>query len=87
MAAESKSWSVAEAKTHLSKVIERALTDGPQTITRRGRDAVVVVSAEEWASKSKRKGTLSEFFQNSPLREEGFVFPEREHDWPRAIDL
>ncbi len=87
MGAGSKTWSVAEAKTHLSEVIDRAMSDGPQTITRRGRNAVVVVSAEEWARKSRRKETLSEFFQNSPLREEGFVIPERERDWPPDIDL
>ncbi|MGH2535422.1 MAG: type II toxin-antitoxin system Phd/YefM family antitoxin [Thermomicrobiales bacterium] len=87
MVAEVKTWSVAEAKTQLSKVIDRALHDGPQTITRRGKDAVVVVSAEEWASKTRRKGTLAEFFQNSPLREEGFVIPERDLDWPRDIEL
>jgi prevent-host-death family protein len=42
-------------KSDLS-VIEQALTNGPQTITRNERDAVVVVSAEEWESKTKRKG-------------------------------
>ncbi|MGH2559171.1 MAG: type II toxin-antitoxin system Phd/YefM family antitoxin [Thermomicrobiales bacterium] len=86
MVAEPKTWSVAEAKTHLSQVIDRALHDGPQTITRRGRETVVIVSAEEWARKTKRKGTLLEFFQNSPLRGSGIVI-ERIHDEPRKIDL
>lgn len=86
MVAEVKTWSVADAKSHLSEVIDRALHDGPQTITRRGRDAVVVVSAEEWARRTRRKGTLLEFFQNSPLRGSGIVI-ERIHDEPREIDL
>jgi Antitoxin Phd_YefM, type II toxin-antitoxin system len=30
-------WSVAEAKARFSEMIERALTDGPQTITRKGK--------------------------------------------------
>ena len=87
MVAESKSWSVATAKAHLSEVIDRALTDGPQTITRRGRDAVVVVSADEWRRRTGRKGTLVEFFMNSPLRNSGLVIPEREKDGFREIDL
>ena len=36
-------WTVAEAKAKFSQVIERART-GPQTITRNGRPAAVVVS-------------------------------------------
>jgi len=61
-------WPVAAAKAHLSAVIDHALNDGPQTITRSGRTAVVVVSAEEWARKMRRKGNLADFFASSPLR-------------------
>lgn len=61
-------WTVAAAKAKLSEVIDRALADGPQTITRRGRETVVVVSAEEWQRKAKRSGSLAEFFAESPLR-------------------
>ena len=65
---EGRIWAVAEAKAHLSQVIDAALTDGPQTITRKGRTTVVVVSAAEWEQKTKRKGNLAEFFASSPLR-------------------
>jgi len=61
-------WTVAEAKAKFSEVIERAQTDGPQTITRKGRRAAVVVGAEEWERKTKRRGNLAEFFASSPLR-------------------
>jgi prevent-host-death family protein len=87
LVAASKNWSVAQAKARLSEVIERAVNEGPQTITRHGRETAVVVSAEEWARKTRRKGTLAEFFMNSPLRDSGLVIPERELDWPREIDL
>lgn len=60
-------WSVAAAKARLSEVIDRALKQGPQAITKNGRPAVVVVSSEEWARKVGRKGTLAEFFAASPL--------------------
>jgi prevent-host-death family protein len=59
---------VAEAKAKLSEVIERAQSAGPQAITRNGRKAVVVVAAEEWERKTKRAGSLAEFFAASPLR-------------------
>ena len=79
-------WTVATAKARLSEVIDRALTDGPQTITRNGRLTVVVVSAEEWERKTKRKGNLAEFFAASPLRDSGLAI-ERLPDGPREIDL
>src|SRR5262245_34881664 len=81
-----RTWTVAEAKAKLSELIERAQASGPQTITRNGRDAVVVVSAEEWERKTKRKGNLAEFFAASPLRNSGLAI-ERSKDRPRDVKL
>ena len=64
-------WAVAEAKARFSELMERALTDGPQTITRKGKPTVVVVSDEEWQRKTRRTGNLAEFFAASPLRSSG----------------
>ena len=64
-------WTVAEAKAKFSKVINQAQSDGPQTITRKGRRAAVVVAAEEWERKTKRRGNLAQFFAASPLRGTG----------------
>jgi prevent-host-death family protein len=81
-----KPWTVAKAKAQLSQVIEQALTAGPQTITRNGRSAVVVVSVEEWECKTKRKGSLADFFAESPLRNSGLVI-KRDREKPHEIDL
>ncbi len=80
------SWTVAEAKAKLSEVIEKAQTSGPQRITRHGKEAVVVVSAEEWQRKTKRKGSLAEFLLASPLRGSSLQM-ERLEDHPRKIEL
>jgi prevent-host-death family protein len=80
------SWAVAEAKAKLSEVIERALADGPQTITRHGRRAVVVVSAQEWERTTRRQGTLADFFAASPLRGSGLKV-ERSGEGPREVGL
>ncbi len=64
-------WTVAEAKAKFSEVIEKAQSDGPQTITRNGRMAAVVVGAAEWERKTRRRGNLAEFFASSPLRGAG----------------
>jgi prevent-host-death family protein len=64
-------WTVAEAKAKFSEVIDRAVSEGPQTITRKGRRAAVLVGAEEWERKTTRVGNLAEFFASSPLRGSG----------------
>ncbi|HEY6431943.1 MAG TPA: type II toxin-antitoxin system Phd/YefM family antitoxin [Acetobacteraceae bacterium] len=60
-------WTVAEAKSKFSELIDHA-SEGPQTITRNGRTAAIVVSAEEWDRKTRRVGNLAEFLAASPLR-------------------
>jgi prevent-host-death family protein len=79
-------WTVAEAKAKLSEVIDLARSDGPQTITRHGRRAVVIVAVEEWERKTQRKGNLAEFFAESPLRESGLSL-ERLQEGPRPVEL
>src|SRR5262249_121812 len=81
-----RAWAVATAKARLSEVIDNALKDGPQMITRSGRNAVVVVSAEEWDRKTRRKGNLAEFFASSPLRGSQLKI-KRSKAKPREIDL
>jgi len=41
-------WSLAEAKNRFSEVVKRALSEGPQRVSRRGDDAVVVVAQDEY---------------------------------------
>ena len=64
-------WTVAQAKAKFSEVIDKARSLGPQTITRNGRKAAVVVAADEWERKVRRTGTLAEFLASSPLRRSG----------------
>lgn len=78
-------WSVATAKAQLSEVVARA-QGRPQLITRNGKPAAVVVSAEEWARKTTRKGTLAEFLLASPLSEAPLDL-ERQHDNARDVAL
>ena len=82
----SRTWSLADAKAHLSNVVDRALSAGPQVITRRGHPTVVVVSAEEWARANAPLSRLSDFLKLSPLRSLR-VDLERLRDAPRELDL
>jgi prevent-host-death family protein len=79
-------WTVVEAKAKLNELIERAMSEGPQTITRKGRTAAVVVGAEEWQRKTNRVGNLAEFFATSPLRGSGLKI-RRLQDRPSKLNL
>jgi prevent-host-death family protein len=50
------SWSLAEAKAKFSELVERARTQGPQHLTKNGKDAVVVLSAEDYRRLSQTNG-------------------------------
>lgn len=89
MSANSKpapdAWTVANAKARLSELIERAQSE-PQMITRNGTPSVVMVSVEEWARKSERKGSLATFLMDSPLAGSELA-DERQGDGPRDLTL
>jgi prevent-host-death family protein len=79
-------WKIKDARANFSELVDRALSDGPQVVTRNGKTAVVVISAAEWERRNRRRGDLVEFFASSPLREEGLTI-ERVIDYPRDIEL
>jgi prevent-host-death family protein len=79
-------WTVAEAKAKFSELIDSARSRGPQTITKNGRTAAIVVSPDEWERKSKRVGNLADFFAASPLRGSGLMLA-RPKQPPRNIKL
>ncbi|HKR83423.1 MAG TPA: type II toxin-antitoxin system Phd/YefM family antitoxin [Terriglobales bacterium] len=64
-------WTVAEAKAKFSELIEKAKSEGPQKITKHGRTTAVIVAAEQWERKVRRRGNLAEFLATSPLRGSG----------------
>lgn len=41
------SWKLQDAKAKFSELVRRAQSEGPQRVTVRGKDAVVLISAEE----------------------------------------
>jgi prevent-host-death family protein len=80
------SWQLQEAKSRLSQVVEHALREGPQTITLRGKPAVVVVSFEEFQCLTRPSTSLREFFRQSPLYDTDLDL-ERSKDVSREVPL
>ncbi|MBW6487430.1 MAG: type II toxin-antitoxin system Phd/YefM family antitoxin [Syntrophobacterales bacterium] len=84
--AKDPAWQLQEAKSRLSQVVEHALREGPQTITLRGKPAVVVVSFERFQSLTRPSTSLREFFRKSPLYDTDLDL-ERSKDLSREFPL
>ena len=59
-------WQLQQAKQRFSEVVRRANEEGPQTVTRRGEEAVVVVAAEEYRTLVGKKPGLKELLFSGP---------------------
>jgi prevent-host-death family protein len=67
-----RSWQLHEAKAQLSNLVRRAREEGPQRITVYGEDAVIVVSAAEFARMAmpaEPQRSLHALLSDSPLRD------------------
>ena len=69
-----------------SEVVDEALAHGPQTVTRHGREVVVILSIDEYKRMKQPQKNLFQFMQESPLY--GLELDlARSKDLPRDIDL
>jgi antitoxin Phd len=78
-------WQVQDAKTRLSELIERARTEGPQTITRHGTERAVVLSIEDYRALVAHKPDFKAFLLGGPKVDDFSV--ERDRDPGRTIEL
>ncbi len=58
-------WNVTEAKNNLSELVNRALTEGPQRITRRN-DMVIVITEAEYNHLCRQKPSFKEALLDGP---------------------
>ncbi len=77
-----RSWKLEEAKNQFSEVVRRAVAHEPQLVTRNGRAAVVVMSAEDYERMTAGRGTVT-FLRESPLAD---AFASGELDLTRSGD-
>ncbi len=79
-------WQLQDAKNKFSNLVDKAQHKGPQIVTKHGKDAVVVLSIDDFKQLTKPEGNLLEFFQNSPLAKNNLDLT-RNKDIPRDIEL
>lgn len=80
-------WQIQEAKNKLSELINRALAEGPQVITRHGVKVAVVMPISSYKKLTTRSQRLGDFFINSPLRKSGIVIERDKQATFRDIEL
>ncbi len=78
-------WQLAEAKNKLSELFQRALSEGPQEITRRGKERVVVLSGEEYERLKGNQPSFKEHLLNAPSFEGLDI--ERDGDTGREVQM
>lgn len=82
-------WQIQTAKARFSEVFRRARTEGPQLITRQGKEGVVMISDEEYdqlVGRSHQPKSIVQFFRESPLVGVELNL-ERDKDEGRDIEL
>ena len=82
-------WQLQVAKARFSELFRRARTEGPQTVTRQGKEEVVVIPVEYFEQlrrRSKQPRSLVQFFAESPLAKVKLDL-ERSKDSGRDIKL
>jgi antitoxin Phd len=62
-----QSWQLQEAKNKFSRVVDNAVNEGPQIITKRGVQVAIVISYADYQKMLASRGNLSTFFRDSPL--------------------
>jgi prevent-host-death family protein len=79
-------WQLQDAKSKFSQLVEKAMHNKPQFVTKHGNNAVVILSFEEYKKIIKPKKDLISFFRCSPFLDFELEII-RVKDFPRDIEL
>ena len=82
-----RTWPLQDAKNRFSEVVEQALKAGPQTVTRRGKEAVVILSVRDYRKMRRPDSDLVSFLRRSPLYGVDLELERLEDDTGREVDL
>lgn len=81
----SRTWTLQDAKNRFSEVVNHALSEGPQTVTKRGVETVVVLSVSEYRKLLGEQPSFLDYLLSGPSLE-GLDL-ERDKSPGRDIDL
>mgnify|MGYP002626181920 CR=1 FL=1 len=78
-------WPIRDAKSRFSELVACAETEGPQIITRRGREQAVLMSMEDFRKLQVGRPDFRDYLLSGPKFDDFEV--ERSKDSGRPVDL
>ena len=80
-------WQLQDAKNKFSELVDTALAHGPQTVTKRGQEAVVVISVKDYKKLSKSKSPIIDVFRKAAPFLDGLDLSRDSNSSFREIEL
>jgi antitoxin Phd len=78
-------WQASQARSQFSRLVQRALDEGPQVVTWRGEEVVVVLAVSEYRRLTSAKPDLRDYLLSGP--DFSALELDRDRDLPREIEL
>jgi prevent-host-death family protein len=78
-------WQLQQAKQQFSRLVEMACTEGPQVVTRNGKEVVVVLAVGDYRTLRSDGGGFKRFLAAAP--DFDVLEVERSAEPARAVDL
>jgi antitoxin Phd len=72
-------WQLQEAKARFSEFLDASLKDGPQIVTRHGKEMAVLVPIEQWKQLQNGRTTLKDVLLHTSPGIDDMMIPERGH--------
>ena len=79
-----ETWTLQDAKSHFSEVFERTFSLGPQRVTRRGKDAIILLSEDQYDALCGKHTSFIDFLLSAPKIE---LSVSRTKDFGREVEL
>lgn len=76
-------WQLQEAKSKFSQLVNQAIDEGPQIVTRHGEKVVVILSISDYEKMVQPPPSLLNLLLNSPLANSGLLIERDKEDFGR----
>ena len=80
-------WQLQDAKNKFSQVVNNAVGNGPQIVTKHGREVVVVLSFEEYQALKKPKPNILDLLMDEAFFGSELALERDREDFGREIEL
>jgi prevent-host-death family protein len=78
-------WQLQDAKRKFSQLVNHAIKDGPQIVTRQGQEVVVILSMDDYQRMIQPKPSLLALLLDSPLVGSGLEINHDQNDFGREV--